>query len=724
METKHGISVMLAVLFVVSSMGHVMADGGDTGGLESRQITFHFSSPALEREGEYLKLFMDETTGYHVQPGAPLLPVRTTMQTLPFGTRIKDVHVETSSIKTMSLSSKLCPSPQPTRLNGQQPTAPAEGSIYTSDSPYPSSWATWDTRAGLQDGRHVLSLSVSAFPARYIPADDTLQYADTVTVEIRLDQPRPAPLPAANDAYDLLVITPETFSQPLERLVSHKESRNVDSKLVTLDDIKNGVYFTPEGRDEQERIKYFIRDAIENWGVTYVMLVGGADEFPVRETHVEVGDSDDEIFPSDLYYADVYNGTGGFASWDTNENNVFGEYNWNGNTDIVDLYPDVYLGRLACTSTGEVTTSVDKIIAYETSESSSQPWFTNLVVVGGDSFTDAYGETSGVNEGELINSEIIDIMDTFRPERIWESNGKVYEKQNIKDAIENGAGFVEFSGHGNPELWATHPHNGSKYSWIPRPNGYKTSDVDSLSNSDMLPVVVTGACSTAKYTDDDNCFGWSFISNPDGGGIATLGCSGLGYVYTGKYITYGLVGKMEIESFRSFQDRGADTFGELWGTTIESYLGGGMDAADYKTIEEWQAFGDPSLSIAYTPAENNPPHTPSAPTGPADGKRWREYTYNASTTDPDGDSVSYMFDWGDGSTSEWLGPHEPGETVSAEHRWMRRGSYEIKVKARDSKGAESEWSDPMPVTMPLTGTGMPLLETLLEALFTFFHLLP
>ena len=59
-----------------------------------------------------------------------------------------------------------------------------------------------------------------------------------------------------------------------------------------------------------------------------------------------------------------------------------------------------------------------------------------------------------------------------------------------------------------------------------------------------------------------------------------------------------------------------------------------------------------------------------------------------------------MFDWGDGSTSFILGPYESGAECSASGIWFDEGSYEIKVKAIDEHGAESEWSDPLIVSMP------------------------
>jgi hypothetical protein len=95
---------------------------------------------------------------------------------------------------------------------------------------------------------------------------------------------------------------------------------------------------------------------------------------------------------------------------------------------------------------------------------------------------------------------------------------------------------------------------------------------------------------------------------------------------------------------------------------------------------------------------------PEKPTisGPPEGKAGEEYTYTASTTDPDGDQIFYLFDWGDGSTSFILGPYESGAECNTVNIWFEEDNYEIKVKAIDENNAESEWSDPLSITMPKT----------------------
>jgi hypothetical protein len=59
-----------------------------------------------------------------------------------------------------------------------------------------------------------------------------------------------------------------------------------------------------------------------------------------------------------------------------------------------------------------------------------------------------------------------------------------------------------------------------------------------------------------------------------------------------------------------------------------------------------------------------------------------------------------MWDWGDGNFSDWLGPFASGVTSNAQHSWTIKGTYSIRVKAKDTNGAESNWSEPLAVTMP------------------------
>ena len=63
-----------------------------------------------------------------------------------------------------------------------------------------------------------------------------------------------------------------------------------------------------------------------------------------------------------------------------------------------------------------------------------------------------------------------------------------------------------------------------------------------------------------------------------------------------------------------------------------------------------------------------------------------------------GHEIEYIFDWGDGNSSGWLGPYKSGEKVSAYHKWDEKGTFEIRAKAKDITGAKSEWSETLVVT--------------------------
>jgi hypothetical protein len=128
-----------------------------------------------------------------------------------------------------------------------------------------------------------------------------------------------------------------------------------------------------------------------------------------------------------------------------------------------------------------------------------------------------------------------------------------------------------------------------------------------------------------------------------------------------------------------------------------------LDSSNFLVSGYTESFGSGDYDVWLLKlmiTENSIPYTPSRPMGPSSGNIDEEYTYTTSTIDPDGDQLFYLFDWGDGHTSFWYGPYDSGEECSASNIWFDRGTFEIRVKAQDVHGAESEWSDPLVVSMP------------------------
>jgi agmatine/peptidylarginine deiminase len=97
---------------------------------------------------------------------------------------------------------------------------------------------------------------------------------------------------------------------------------------------------------------------------------------------------------------------------------------------------------------------------------------------------------------------------------------------------------------------------------------------------------------------------------------------------------------------------------------------------------------------------NNPPDKPEKPSGLTNGKTGSILTYSTMTTDPENDQIFFKWDWGDGTFSKWLGPYDSGQPANVSHSWDKKGTYLIRAKAKDTKNDESEWSDPLELTIP------------------------
>jgi hypothetical protein len=109
--------------------------------------------------------------------------------------------------------------------------------------------------------------------------------------------------------------------------------------------------------------------------------------------------------------------------------------------------------------------------------------------------------------------------------------------------------------------------------------------------------------------------------------------------------------------------------------------------------------GDADIFYKYRIGVNQPPNDPEI-SGTNSGKPGTSYDYTFTSIDPDGDKVSYLIKWGDGSITDWttfLASGSPGYIEA--HSWEKEDTFTIEAKAMDICGAESGWTK-LDVTMP------------------------
>ena len=391
---------------------------------------------------------------------------------------------------------------------------------------------------------------------------------------------------SGGEVYDLLVITHPEFISELQDFVEFKETRGIRTKLVSIEDIYDGVYFECRGRDDAEKIKYFIKDAYDNWHIRYVLLVGSAKMIPVRYVYLNDFSSTWEYerrFISDLYYADIYDENGNFSSWDTNNNGFFGEYRHEiGDKKYSDdTYPEpeIAIGRLACRNKIELRNAINKIMNYHGDS--------RLLLIGGDSYpNDPCGD---ISEGIYLEEAIAEKMQGWNISRLYPPKNF----RQISSYINNGAGIVVMEGAGGQHIWATHEHDSEK--WI----YYFSWNIRMLRN-DIYPVVVTSGARLAKFDEKRECFNWVFVASRHGA-VASIGSTGLCWTAHGKNVTEFYLGNLHLRFFAEY--RNATYLGDAWKNAIISYLrsfhrdGVVEKAFHLKAAEELELFGDPTLQI-------------------------------------------------------------------------------------------------------------------------------
>lgn len=575
--------ITLSILPSVNSYANNKQNINNNSEFENYSKTLKFSSPIIQDNKESLKIIVDEASYYTQATEQPMLPYTSFVLKFPLGTYIEKIDFSYSNPQRIQLDKpvKLAPS-----LNWYYAKkTPNDNLITFTNTNFQIPFCSYQFGGGIDNGEHVTFLSFHVFPVNYDSENLVIEYINQIDINVKYKTSEPF---IQGDIYPFVIISPSNFLSTLQKLADHKADNGISTKLVSLDQIYNGEYFPVEGYDEPEKIKYFIKNAVEQWGTDYILLMGNIYNLPMRTTWF----SDMKLL-TDIYYSDLYFEDGSFCDWDSNDNHIYGEYWHNDEKDIVDLYADVYLGRIPCKNILDVNVAVNKIIKYESKP--HEDWWDKIILLGGDTFPGW-----GVYEGEVTNNCIAEALPDFTHVKLWTSEG-TFTPKRINEEVNKGARFLEYSGHGYEFGMGTSPPNDQN-----RIN-YYTPNLLSLHNSHKLPVVFFDACLTAKLDfvlgDLLGLYGflniplpvyaWYWMKKIGGGAIATIGATEVAFSYVDANGPNGGAGYLSLHFFEGYSS--CKTVSEMLVYSQNDYLNNLWK--DHWTIEQFTLLGDPTLMV-------------------------------------------------------------------------------------------------------------------------------
>ncbi len=348
------------------------------------------------------------------EAGLPSLPYTAQTFLLPPDIAIDTIIIEAATWDTLPGKYYLYPA-QSGSMEDTTFTLP-DPEVYTSEEPFPAQPVVV-TRQGSAMGYSVASLSGT--PVRYIPADSLLMVLTSVNLRIQTrasEYERIVPLretewssstrnrdilalvanPPEMDFYrrpqvssyaetalpldildspslegdgvDMVIITSgpngsgPDLTAAFGKLADYRTAQGIITVIRTVDWIDN-LY---SGCDIQEKIRNFIRDAHEQWGVQAVLLGGDDWIVPVREC----GNS--SYYPSDDYYADI----------DGDWRYYNGDY-WT--APVTDYYVDIILGRWPVDNSDDVDLLFSKLKLYECPDNFPGNFARKALFIGGSS---------------------------------------------------------------------------------------------------------------------------------------------------------------------------------------------------------------------------------------------------------------------------------------------------------------------------------------------------
>ncbi len=505
---------------------------------------------------------------------------------------------------------------------------------------------------------------------------------------VAVEPDRPSSLSAAQNGADWILLTHRSLGWQedggrrawVDRLAALRNAKGLRATVVDVEDVFDEFAF---GYPAPSAIRDFLAHARANWQAPaprYLLLVGDAS-YDFKDNW-NFGTT--VLLPAPLRYTPHY----GETAVD----------DWYGRPAGQEGLSEIAIGRLPAADALQAAAMAEKIIGYETA-ANTKSWERRVLLVADD--IDASWEAVF----ETMNEDLAARLPAgFSPERFYlqeyqdESLAVSDLTADFLAAVDTGALWVNYAGHGQQAIWAEErilDHRGAPY----------RADLAGIENAGRLPWVVNLSCLTGYFLYPEG--GW-FASDawrslaegflrPTGNGAVAA------FMPTGMTDTVGqqILGNALYEALFLLDRR---LLGEAIAYAKEQLLANG-GSAQADTADTFLLFGDPAMTLKVPlPRRPGPPAVERA----ADGAVVLSW---AASLDADGRPVAgyHVFRRGEGEGSWSRLTAEPIGTLAYTDAGLSGAAagslFFYALTAVDAEGDESVRSEAAILRIPSASTG-------------------
>jgi hypothetical protein len=484
---------------------------------------------------------------------------------------------------------------------------------------------------------------------------------------------------------DIIVIAhPDVMTDPvactspsLTALLGHRAAQGLTSRVACLEDVEDDFNFGLEGPLAIKNFLRWVTSTVqgEGWAdpkPSYVLLLGDAS-YDTRG-----GPASFNYIPTQIMFRDRIQ-LGYYAS-DNLMAAVSGD----------DQLADLVIGRIASSDPTSTNTVLDKILDYETMTPPGN-WTRHAVFISDRGKRDSTGDVNGTESLEFETTSALgesfmkipphtalqlrywsDFCDTQAPPpqpcNIEAMRSAIKDAINGVDGNSDGAAVVQYSGHGNFEVW-------SDDAYLDERDPPHLRDTLDFNNGLRMPLMMAHNCLTGGFhTLLDHSVGEDWLFRQGGGAVAVFSPSGLSFNFLGSAAT----GFVWDQIYGSLKER------EL-GVVVMGTLAGLCGQNSIEGCQNYILQGDPATQLAIPSVD--PPTGVQA----VAGNGFVDLSWTASA----GGATSYDVY----RTSSLLAPYDRIANVLSPNTTYRDEdarntfTYYYYVVALDGEGFESPWSN-------------------------------